>query len=210
LIEAATVGDATARTIAYKIRQKDAYYYANSAWRRPFLGSYAFEQNGVRNLDGYIFYYFRSAGVSPAMQMKMVGEGSQYVWAIQDSKGAPLDGGRTYALHLPAGIPVKELWSLIIYSNQTRSMLQTDQQFPSVNSQTKGLLVNADKSVDVYFGPEAPAGKENNWIQTIPGKGWNVILRLYAPLEPWFAQTWRPGEIEVQLIKNTRTGQHAG
>jgi hypothetical protein len=211
LIEAATVGDATARTIAYKTRQKDAYYYANSAWRRPFLGSYAFEQNGVRNLDGYIFYYFRSTGVSPAMQMKMVGEGSQYVWAVQDSKGGPLDGGRTYALHLPAGIPVKELWSLIVYSNQTRSMLQTDQQFPSVNSLTKGLLVNADKSVDVYFGPEAPAGKENNWIQTIPGKGWNVILRLYAPLEPWFAQTWRPGEIEVQLIKNTRTGDpHAG
>ena len=66
----------------------------------------------------------------------------------------------------------------------------------AVGSLTKGLLVNADGSVDVYFGPKAPAGKENNWVQTIPGKGWNTLLRLYSPLEPWFNKTWRPGEIE--------------
>jgi hypothetical protein len=52
--------------------------------------------------------------------------------------------------------------------------------------------------VDVYFGPEPPAGKESNWIQTIPGRGFDVILRLYGPLESWFTKTWRPGEIEVQ------------
>jgi hypothetical protein len=87
---------------------------------------------------------------------------------------------------------------VILYSNQTRSMIQTDQRFPSVSSQTKGLLVNADGSVDVYFGPKSPPGKEKNWVQTVPGKGWNTILRLYGPLEPWFAKTWRLGEIELQ------------
>ena len=76
-------------------------------------------------------------------------------------------------------------------------MLQTDQQFPSVSSQNKKLLVNDDGSVDVYFGPRAPAGKENNWVQTVPGKGWFTLLRLYAPLEPWFNKTWRPGDIEL-------------
>jgi hypothetical protein len=50
--------------------------------------------------------------------------------------------------------------------------------------------------VDLYFGPTAPAGKESNWIQTVSGKSWNTILRLYGPLEPWFDNTWRPGEIE--------------
>ena len=68
---------------------------------------------------------------------------------------------------------------------------------PSVSSQNKDLQVNADGSVDVYFGPKAPAGKESNWVQTIPGKGWFMILRLYGPLDPWFNQTWRPGEIEL-------------
>jgi len=76
-------------------------------------------------------------------------------------------------------------------------MLQTDAQFPSIGSQKRGVVVNPDTSVDVYFGPKPPPGKESNWVQTVPGKGWNVILRLYGPLEPWFDKTWKPGEIEL-------------
>ncbi len=76
-------------------------------------------------------------------------------------------------------------------------MLQNDQDWPLVSSQTKGLLVNADGSVDAYFGPAAPAGKENNWIQTLPGKGWNSLLCLCGPLEPFFKKACRPGEIEL-------------
>jgi hypothetical protein len=86
---------------------------------------------------------------------------------------------------------------VIMSLQNRRSQIQTDQQFPSVGSQTKGLLVNADGSVDIYFGPKPPAGKENNWVQTIPETGWNTILRLYGPLEPLFDKTWRLGEIEL-------------
>ena len=128
----------------------------------------------------------------------MVGVGSQYMVAFVDSNGNPFDGGKNYRLHLPPNIPVKDFWSVILYDSQTRSMLQNDQEWPAVSSQTKGLLVNADGSVDVYFGPKAPAGKEKNWVQTIPGKGWNTLLRLYGPLEPFYNKTWRPGEIELQ------------
>jgi hypothetical protein len=170
---------------------------SNSAWGTPFVGgSYQFLQDGVRNVDARTFF-FMATGITPAMSEKMVGKGSQYAVAFVDSGGAPLDGGKAYKLHLPPNIPAKQFWSLIAYSSQSRSMLQTDQQYPKVGSQTKGLVLNTDTSVDVYFGPTVPAGKENNWVQTVPGKGWNVMLRLYGPLEPWFNKTWRPGEIEL-------------
>jgi hypothetical protein len=141
--------------------------------------------------------FFYATGITPAMAIKMVGKGSAYAAAFVDAKGDPLDGGKTYKIHLPPNIPAKEFWSFTLYDNQSRSMLQTDQQFPAVGSETKGIVANADKSFDVYFGPKAPAGKENNWIQTMPGKGYSVILRLYGPLDPWFKKTWRPGEIEL-------------
>lgn len=197
LKEAAEVGDATARALTFRMRFKDAYYYPNSAWRGGFIGGYKFQDNGALLLDGYSSFFFYATGVTPAMDSKSVGEGSQYMAAFVDAKGNPLDGGKNYKLHLPPNIPVANFWSVILYDNQTRSMLQTDQQWPAVSSQTKGLQVNMDSSVDVYFGPKAPAGKENNWVQTVPGKGWNALLRLYGPLQPWFDKTWRPSEIEL-------------
>jgi hypothetical protein len=84
-----------------------------------------------------------------------------------------------------------------MYDNQTRSQLQTSQKFPTVGSQTEGIRKNDDGSYDIYFGPKEPADYENNWLETIPGKGWFVALRMYGPLEPWIEKTWRPGEIEL-------------
>jgi hypothetical protein len=197
LTDAANIGAVTARTIAFRIRERSAFFYPDGSWRLPFFGGYKFESApGVANLDGAAFFYYFATGVTPAMAEKMVGEGSQYPWTALDSNGDPFDGAKTYRLRLPPNIPVKDFWSVIVYDNQTRSMLQTDQRFPSVSSQDKDIKINEDGSVDVWFGPEAPAGLEHNWVQTIPGKGWFMILRLYGPLEPWFDQTWRPGEIE--------------
>jgi hypothetical protein len=203
LNEAVAVGDATARAITYSMRQKENYFYNNSAWRRLFLGGTKFEtQPGVLNLDGYIYFSFLAIGNSPAEDLEFVDKGSQYVLAFVDAKGNPMDGGNNYILHLPPNNPAKEFWSVIVYDYQTRSWLQTDQQFPMVSSQNKDLIMNRDGSFDVFFGPMAPEGKEKNWIQTIPGKGWFTVLRLYSPGKAWFDKTWQPGEIEMNEQRN--------
>ena len=197
LAEAAAVGNATARALAFRTRDPGAPYYANSAWQAPWIGGHDFSPDGVLNLDARARFFCLGWGISPAMTVKMVGIGSQYAVICHDAAGRYLDGARTYRLHLPGPIPAKDFWSVIVHDPQTRSMLQTDQRVPSVSSETADLAVNPDTSVDIHFGPQPPAGKESNWIQTIPGKGWFAGLRLYGPLEPWFDQTWRPGEIEL-------------
>jgi hypothetical protein len=95
---------------------------------------------------------------------------------------------------VPPNVPAKDFWSVVLYDTQTRSMLQTDQQFSSLSSE-KGLVKNDDGSVDLYFGPTAPAGKEKNWVQTIPGKSWLTIFRLCGPLAPWFDKSCNLNDI---------------
>ena len=200
LADATAVGNATARALRFSSREKDAYYYPNSGWKMLFPGGDpSFSPDGVLNPDSRAAYFYCGWGITPAMARKMVGVGSQYAITEQDAQGHYLDGGRTYRLHLPPDIPAKDFWSVIIYDPQTRSMLQTDQQYPSINSQKEDLIVNTDGSVDIIFSPEPPSGNKANWLQTIPGKGWFVWIRLYGPLEPWFDKTWQPGEIELLI-----------
>lgn len=198
LTEAMAVGNATARAATFRPRL-DVYYYPDRKWFTSFAGgSYEFlSQPGVRNLEARVLFHYYATGITPAMAMKMVGVGSQYAAVTMDSKGKPLDGSKTYKIHLPTGIPAQNFWSLLLYDNQTRSMLQTDQQFPSIGSQKEGVVINADTSVDVWFGPTAPEGHESNWVQTVPGKGWNCLLRLYGPGQAWFDKTWKPGDFEL-------------
>ena len=198
LEDAAAVGNATARAISAQPRGTDFFYYPGSSWLNIFPGgSFEFLKDGHRDLDARTMFFVNAIFVTPAMAMKMVGVGSQYAGNSRDSQGRILDGGKTYRLHLPPNVPAKDFWSIVVYDNQTRSMLQTDNPLPSVNSYKKDLAKNADGSVDIYFAPQAPAGKESNWIQTVSGKSWMTILRLYGPLQPWFDKTWRPGEIEL-------------
>jgi len=113
-----------------------------------------------------------------------------------DSIGNPLEGGKKYKLHLPSGIPASDFWSIIVYDPLSRLMIRTSQSWPSIFSNKKNLIYNPDGSVDAWFGPESEEGKCNNWIKTIPGEKWYMILRLYYPLKTWFNKGWRPGEIE--------------
>jgi hypothetical protein len=134
--------------------------------------------------------------------MRLTHVGSQYVWAFMDADKNFLDGARTYRVTLPPDIPEERFWSLTLYDNETRSLLQTPQRFPRAGSQsypTPAAEAEADGSTVVVLGPEKPeAVPQGNWIQTDPEKGWFVILRLYSPLQPFFDKSWRVSEIELE------------
>jgi hypothetical protein len=197
LVEAAALGNATARTLAFKPRDPRAYYYPHSSWKTGWIGgSPDFLVDGVRLLDSRTSFFFMGTGNTPAMTVAMPGLGSQYAWTAEDSNGEWLDGGRHYRLTLPPDVPAKNFWSIIVYDPQTRSLLQTEDPYPSLNSLSGTVVANADGSIDVHFGPQPNGEHKSNWIRTVPGKGWFTVLRLYGPLDPWFDKTWRPGEIE--------------
>jgi hypothetical protein len=201
LTEAVAVGNATARAMAFRTPFKKAYLYENSYWKEGFIGgSYEWLKDGGeggRYLDARASFFYAATFTTPAMVLKMVGLGSQYAYATQDSKGNIFYGNKNYRLTIPANVPAKDFWSVVIYDPQTRSELQTSSPFPSKNSKKDRMVENDDGSVDLYFGPKAPSGKEQNWIETVPNKSWFPILRLYGPLDPWFDKTWKPGEIEL-------------
>jgi hypothetical protein len=200
LTEAAEVGAVTVRTIMSQPRDEEFFLFPGKSrvWTNPFVGgSHQFLVDGVQLLDARAAFHFYATGITPAMAKKIIGKGSKYAAAYLDDKGNPFDGGKSYSVHVPPNVPAKDFWSFTLYDNQTRSQLQTDQQFPGIDNNKPGMIENKDGSYDVFFGPQAPDGQENNWVQTVPGKGWNVIFRLYGPLEPWFEKAWQPGDIKL-------------
>lgn len=198
LTDAVALGNATARAILFDSRDPRTKFYADRQWLTPFVGgSYQFLDGAERLLDARSMFFYYATGITPAMSMARVGSGSAYAATFRDAKGDYLDGGKTYKITLPGPVPAKAFWSFVVYDNLTRSLLETDQKLAGVDSTDKKMKVEADGSVTVWFGPKAPQGQEANWVQTIPGKGWNTLLRLYGPLEPWFDKSWKPGDLEL-------------
>jgi hypothetical protein len=199
LTEAGTLGNATSRVITYYPRIAGVAIYpgTSSHWIMCYANkNTSFEADGTMNVDARTLFYFNAGGVTPAMALTIPGAGSDYAMASLGANNEPFDGSKTYKLHLPPNVPVNDFWAVTMYDAQTRSQLQTSQLFPTVGSLTKGIAKNPDGSYDIYFAPKAPAGKEGNWLQTVPRKSWFILLRMYGPLEPWINKTWRPGEIE--------------
>jgi hypothetical protein len=206
LTDAVAIGNAAARTTVWHPRVDgtleglELYPGKNSKWMMGWVDKNVFftgKDGKTMNHDARTHFHYVYTGVTPAMALTIAGAGSDYGIAYVDGNSRPFDGSKLYRLRLPPNPPAGDFWALTVYDNQTRSMLDTSQPSPTVGSQTKGIKANADGSYDIYFGPKAPEGFENNWIETIPGKGWFTVIRMYAPLEPWIDKTWRPGEIEL-------------
>lgn len=199
LTDAAAVGNATARAMVFRPRDRERFYfYPEREWYTSFVGgSHEFLDDGVLGLDDRTMFHFNATGITPAMTAPQVGTGSVYAFTAHDENGAYLDGSLTYSVTLPAPIPAKDFWSFTVYSPQHRSMLETDQRLAGIDSTLPDISANDDGSYTVWFGPEAPTGQEGNWVQTMPGQGYGVLLRLYGPLEPWFDKSWVPGDFKA-------------
>jgi hypothetical protein len=197
LARAARLGAALLRANMWDFKGDQKYIYEDRHWWNPFVGGlYTFDPNGYMDFDAQAFFAAYATGVTPAMATKTVGVGSQYLCTHTDANGVPLDGAKTYRLTIPANIPAKDFWSVIVYDSANRSMMATSQPYPAQSTFT-GVESNSDGTVDIWFGPEAPKGKESNWIETDPAKGWTAIFRLYGPLEAFYDQSWMLNDIEL-------------
>ena len=153
LTKAVAVGNATARAIFFR-PMKEAFLYKDSGWFAAFVGgSHEWlkdEGQGGRYLDARTLCFYMGTVNTPAMVNKMVGAGSQYAIIAVDENSEYLDGGKTYKLNMPANVPAKDFWSIVVYDPQTRSQLQTGQPFPAKNNKRHNLDINKDGSVDKY------------------------------------------------------------
>jgi hypothetical protein len=144
--------------------------------------SYPVDNRGV----AYSIAYFSA---------KHLGAGQYYLMTFSDHDGKPMEGASNYRLNVPANAPVTLYWSATAYDRNTHALIR-NMQWPSRSSLTTGLQKNADGSVDIYFGPKAPAGKDSNWVPTDPNGKFEVLFRLYGPQKPFFDKTWKLPDIE--------------
>jgi hypothetical protein len=141
-------------------------------------------------------WFAQAIVTSPAMFKRTEGAGSLYWLGARDSSGAYLDGGKSYKLTMPQPVPFKLFWSVTAYDAQTRSEVQTDQDKAALRSLFELKDVSKTQPTELYFGPTAPAGHENQWIKTAPGRGWFAYIRIYGPEAAAFDGSWKPGDFE--------------
>jgi hypothetical protein len=171
-------------------------YFDVSRWALPASPAYLkASANGYSEPDSYPVddrgLVFTFAFFTP----KHLGEGQFYLMTIKDRNGRSLSGASTYRLTVPANPPVKLYWSATVYNRATHTLIR-DQKWASRSSQTPNLQKNADGSVEVYFGPNAPAGKESNWVPTGGTGEFEVLFRFYGPEKPLFDKTWKLPDVE--------------
>jgi hypothetical protein len=172
-----------------------APYYGGRQWVFPVLPEVIGGlQSQFANPDSYPV---DGRGVTYAMAFfstKHSGIGQYYLMTIKDGDGNALDGGGAYRLTVPPHAPVRQYWSATAYDRATHALIR-DMPRSGRSSQSPGLQASADGSVDIYFGPKAPAGKESNWVPTNPGGKFEVLFRFYGPEKAVFDKTWELPDI---------------
>ena len=195
LEDAVVVGEAMAKNLSYAKRQKEALMYPGRQWKNAVLLKSNQETENYTALDERTAWFYEAVTLTEGMATKTPGEGQIYLGVQKDKNGKWLQGGNTYTLRVPPNPPVEQFWAMTLYDTETRCFIDNKHEIAGLDSRMD-LNKNDDGSVDLYFGPKPPQGKEKNWIPTVPGKGWFAYFRLYAPAEAYFDRTWQLPDIE--------------
>lgn len=198
LEKAAKAGRDQMLVSAFASARPDRFAWNDRRWEWAGLvpESAQFETKSGIDLEARDRWFAQAIVTSPAMFRRTKGAGSLYWLGHRDSSGAYLDGGKTYKLTVPLPVPAGLFWSVTVYDAATRSEIKTAQDKAALRSLFELKDLSDAKSVDLYFGPKAPAGQENRWIQTTPDKGWFTYFRIYGPGQAAFDGTWKPGDFE--------------
>ena len=196
LEDAALLGEEIAKVVVYEKRFIGNYYRPDARWQFSLVVDPGQRMENYDQLDERTDWFYEAIASSYAMITKTPGVGSVYLSTYRDKDGDWLDGGTSYRLHVMPDPPMQQFWAVSVYDMDTRTFFRNESLKAEISSNTKGLQKNADGSVDVLFGPAVPAGKESNWVQTVPGKFWFPYFRLYAPTQAYFDRSWLLPDIE--------------
>jgi hypothetical protein len=189
LTDAALVGEAMAKANSADRRFAGGKYRSDAHWDYA-LQLDADDPGAFWNLlDERASWFYEAVGAGPAMAPKRPGPSSAYLGAYKDKAGKWLDGGTSYRLRVPPDAPIKLFWSVTVYDADTRALILNEQKIADRSSRMD-LRKNEDGSVDIHCGPKAPAGFEQNWIPTVPGRNWFAYFRFYQPTETYFDRSW--------------------
>jgi len=183
---------------AFASTRADRFAWPDRKWEWVGLvpGATQFETPMGFDMEARDRWFAQAIVTSPAMFRRTEGAGSLYWLAARDRSGTYLDGGKSYKLSIPQPVPDKLFWSVTAYDAATRSEVQTDQDKAALRSLFELRNVPTNQPTELYFGPTAPSGHENQWIKTVPGKGWFAYIRIYGPEKAAFDGSWKPGDFE--------------
>jgi hypothetical protein len=198
LEKAAKAGRDQLLVAAFASDRPDRMAWKDRKWEWAGLvpDSVQFETKSGLDMEARDRWFAQAIVTSPAMFRRTKGAGSLYWLGLRDGNGAFVDGGKTYKLSVPTPVPAELFWSVTIYDAATRSEVKSAQDRAALRSLFELKDTGDAKSVDLYFGPKAPSGKEERWLQTIPGKAWFAYFRIYGPRQAAFDGTWKPGDFE--------------
>jgi hypothetical protein len=198
LFKGAAMGELMTRNLQVNPRYTEPYWPGTS-WYKSFDFQVEQETANTAQIDQRATWFYEAVTSTKGMVNPQLGEGQVYMTTKRDSKGDMLRADRSYKLRVPAHVPVKQFWSLTLYSENTRRAYDnggTKISDVSLDSRMKQLKYNDDGGIDLYIGAKAPEGGESNWMKTVGDDGGFVYFRLYAPEQAFFDKTFRLPDFE--------------